>query len=55
MEQRKANVGGVSEEQRSGEERRFEVLGLEDFFWSFVRLQSRVDDLETEVRELRGK
>lgn len=40
-------VGGVAEEDRSDEERRFEELGLEEFFWSFIRLQSRVDDLES--------
>ncbi len=53
VEQRQ-HVGGVGEEQRSEQERRFEELGLEEFFWSFIRLQSRVDDLEEQVRELRG-
>jgi hypothetical protein len=52
VEQRQ-HVGGVGEEQRSAQERRFEDLGLERFFWSFVRLQARVDDLEEQVRELR--
>lgn len=47
--------GGVAEKDRSAQERRFEELGLEEFFWSFVRLQSRVDDLECELAELRGK
>jgi hypothetical protein len=47
-------VGGVSEEQRSEQERRFEELGLEQFFWSFIRLQARVDDLETELANLKG-
>ena len=47
--------GGVAEEDRSAEERRFEDLGLEEFFWSFVRLQSRVDDLEGELSALRGE
>lgn len=42
-----------SEEQRSEQERRFEELGLEDFFWSYIRLQARVDDLGTELRESR--
>jgi hypothetical protein len=45
--------GGVSEKQRSDEEKRCEELGLEDFFWSFIRLQSRVDDLEAELAELK--
>lgn len=40
-------VGGVAEEDRSAEERRFEELGLEEFFWSFVRLERRLDDLES--------
>jgi hypothetical protein len=48
-------VGGVSAEQRSEQERRFEDLGLTEFFWAFVRLQSRVDDLETELRKLRSE
>ena len=48
-------VGGVGEEQRGAEEQRFEQLGLEEFFWSFVRLQARVDDLEEQVRALRGE
>ncbi len=52
MEQR-TYVGGVPEHERSEQERRFEELGLEDFFWSYIKLQSRVDDLETELRELR--
>lgn len=47
-------VGGVTEEHRSEQERRFEELGLEGFFWAFVRLQARVDDLEEELRELRA-
>lgn len=42
-----------SEEQRSEQERRFEELGLEDLFWSYIRLQARVDDLGTELRESR--
>jgi hypothetical protein len=46
-------IGGVGEEQRSEREKRFEELGLEDFFWSFVRLQARVDDLEAELAELK--
>jgi hypothetical protein len=46
-------VGGVAAADRSEEERRFEALGLEEFFWSYVRLQSRVDDLEEQVAELR--
>jgi hypothetical protein len=46
-------VGEVSEEQRSEQERRFEELGLEQFFWSFIRFQSRVDDLEAELAELK--
>jgi hypothetical protein len=46
-------VGGVSEEQRSAQEKRFEELGLEQFFWAFVRLQARVDDLEVELAELK--
>lgn len=45
--------GNVGEGNRSDQERRFGELGLEDFFWSFVRLQSRVDDLEGELAELR--
>jgi hypothetical protein len=28
---------------------------LEQFFWSFIRLQSRVDDLEAELAELKGE
>jgi hypothetical protein len=48
-------VDGVAEEHRSDQERRFEELGLEEFFWSFVRLQARVDDLETELRKLHAK
>ena len=48
-------VGGVGEEQRSAQERRFEDLGLEEFFWNFVRLQARVDDLEEQLRALRGE
>ncbi len=52
----KEYVGGVSEAQRSAQERRFEELGLEDFFWAFIRLQSRVDDLETELaNSLKGE
>jgi hypothetical protein len=47
-------VGGVAEHQRSAQERRFEELGLEEFFWSFVRLQARVDDLEEQVKELQA-
>ncbi len=47
--ERQEYVGGVSEEQRSDQERRFEDLGLGQFFWSFVKLQARVDDLETEL------
>ena len=46
VEQRRQYVGGVAEEHRSEQERRFEELGLEEFFWSFIRLQARVDDLE---------
>jgi hypothetical protein len=34
--------------------RGFEKLGLEEFFWAFIRLQARVNDLEEQVRELRG-
>jgi hypothetical protein len=55
MERQEECVGGVSEEQRSEEERRFEELGLEGFFWSFIRLQSRVDDLEAELANLKGE
>ena len=55
MEQRKF-VRGVAEEQRSKQERRFVELGLEGFFRSFIRLQSRVDDLETELaNSLKGE
>ena len=53
--ERQGYVGGVSEEQRSAQEQRFEELGLEEFFWSFVRLQGRVDDLEEQLRALRGE
>jgi hypothetical protein len=53
VDQRRQYVGGVAEEQRSVEERRFEELGLEEFFWSFVRLQARVDDLEGALAEAR--
>jgi hypothetical protein len=52
MEERRY-VGGVAEHQRGEQEKRFEELGLEDFFWSFIRLQSRVDDLEAELAELK--
>jgi hypothetical protein len=52
--ERQEYVGGVSKEQRSEQERRFEELGLEDFFWSFIRLQSCVDDLEVELAEMKG-
>ena len=55
MEQRRQYVGGVSDEQRTAEERRFEELGLEEFFWSFIRLQARVDNLEEQLQELRGE
>ncbi len=48
----KQYVGGVAEELRSEQERRFEELGLEEFFWSFIRLQSRVDDLEEQLSAL---
>ena len=47
VEQRRRYIGGVAEDDRSAEEKRFEDLGLEQFFWSFVRLERRVDDLET--------
>jgi hypothetical protein len=50
--ERQEYVGGVSEEQRGEQEKRFEELGLEEFFWSFIRLQSRVDDLEAELANL---
>jgi hypothetical protein len=53
--ERQEYVGGVSEEQRSAQEKRFEELGLQDFFWSFIRLQARVDDLETELASLKDK
>jgi hypothetical protein len=52
---RRQYVGGVAEHQRSDEERRFEELGIEPFFWSFIRLQARVDDLEEQLAELRGE
>ena len=55
MERQEEYVGGVSEEQRGEQERRFEELGLQDFFWSFVKLQSRVDDLEAELANLKGE
>ena len=55
VEQRRQYVGGVSDEQRTAEERRFEELGLEEFFWSFIRLQARVDNLEEQLQELRGE
>lgn len=55
MVEKREYRGGVAEEDRSAQERRFEDLGLEEFFWSFIRLQSRVDDLESELAELRGK
>jgi hypothetical protein len=48
-------VGGVSEEQRSAQEKRFEELGLARFFWSFIKLQARVDDLETKLASLKDK
>ena len=48
-------VGGVSEEQRSEQERRFESLGLEEFFWAFIKLQARVDDLEAELAGLKER
>ena len=53
MQQRRQYVGGVAEEDRSEQERRFEELGLEDFYWSFIKLQTRVDDLEKELAGLR--
>ncbi len=52
--ERQEYVGGVSEAQRSEEERRFEELGLGQFFWSFIKLQARVDDLQTELANLKG-
>jgi hypothetical protein len=55
MERQEEYIGGVSEEQRSEEERRFEELGLGQFFWSFIKLQARVDDLETELANLKGE
>ncbi len=53
MEQQRTYVGGVAAEDRSAEERRFEDLGLEEFFWSFIKLQARVDDLEKQLAEER--
>ncbi len=53
MEQQRTYVGGVAAEDRSAEERRFEDLGLEEFFWSFIKLQARVDDLEAQLAEER--
>lgn len=50
MEQEKRTyVGGVGAEDRSAEERRFEELGLKDFYWTFIKLQGRVDDLEEQL------
>ncbi len=41
---------------RTDQERRFEERGLEEFFWSFIRLQAGVDDLEEQLaEERRGK
>ncbi len=53
--ERQEYVGGVSEEQRGEQERRFEALGLEEFFWAVIRLQARVDDLEAELANLKGE
>ena len=48
-------VGGVSEEMRMEQERRFDGLGQEEFFWSFISLQRRVDDVEDELKVLRSE
>jgi hypothetical protein len=48
-------VGGVSEETRTEQERRFDQLGLETFFWSFISLQRHVDDVEDELKALRSE
>jgi hypothetical protein len=53
MERQEQYVDGVSERQRSSEEKRAAELGLERLFWAVVRLQSRVDDLEAELAELK--
>jgi hypothetical protein len=51
----KQYVGGVPAEMRTEQERRFEELGLEDFFWAFISLQRRVDDLEDELKGRRSE
>jgi hypothetical protein len=52
-EQRRTYVGGVAEHQREELERRADELGLEDLYWTVIRLGARIDDLETELRKLR--
>jgi hypothetical protein len=44
-EQRRVFVGGVSEAQRSEEERIMNRLGLEGLYWTVVRSEQRTDDL----------
>ena len=51
--ERRSYVGGVSEEQRSPLERRADELGIEKLFWT--ELESRVDDLETELAKLKAE
>jgi len=54
-EERSTYVGGVAEHQREPLERRADDLGIEDLYWTVIRLGARVDDLETELRKLRGR
>jgi hypothetical protein len=53
--ERRSYVGGVSEEQREPLERRADELGIEELYWTVIGLESRVDDLETELANLKGE
>lgn len=51
--EKRAYRGGVSEERREPLEQRAEELGIEDLYWTAIRLGARVDDLEEQLAELR--
>lgn len=51
MAEERTYVGGVVAEQREPEEIRADELGVEGMYWTGVRTEVRVDDLEGAVGE----